>query len=667
MKKIIVTTILFGLSMIFYSCQSGLTGLRSADDLVEELGLNRLPTQADYPNDDAVVLKSITEVKMEITSTYDIVTYETFSISRLVFDNVEDYAEVTIPIYSSEEIESIEAQVIKPDGTVIPVPSEEFYKSEGESDNSSFYTDRKSIKFTYPSAAENCILQYTVRKIEYWPFAMGRWLVQYSDPVISNSYYLTVPHILLKSKANGGLGWNWNYKSYNFFADNPKLLEKIDHKQHTMNETRTYYWVMNNVPPFRYEPQMSAVDNYIRYVKFSPHYWKKWDDITDWYYEKFTEKLKENTGIEEKTKAIINESGATTEAEKLNALYTYVRNLRYVSISLGEGSIIPSTPETILKHEYGDCKDKSTLLISMLKEVGIKAQPVLVLTADEGTLDPTFPSWNFNHMIVKVLPEEGKPVFLDPTSRYSEVGDLPWQCEGISVLVLNENGDANVEQTPSSDFGTNEANISVDVTINKDGSADFDVVRTMNGEFNTSFRYLLDRLTEQEIEDYCRNMVVDNFVNAEINNITYSDPDAEGEEAEISFSFSVKNAIQTQGDLHMLNTDPFKLLQSMDFLNKKSRNYHIDFEFPFAVRKNISIHIPDDTFSIRNIPENMNLGTKYFTYKKEINQSEASSINASEIFIVRRPLIPPSAYEDTKDMFEKIQKKLDEKLILLKI
>ncbi len=90
------------------------------------------------------------------------------------------------------------------------------------------------------------------------------------------------------------------------------------------------------------------------------------------------------------------------EARLLAAVRWAQREVRYFGIELGEGSLIPSTPGVVFARRFGDCKDKSVLLIALLRGLGIEAAPALVSTTARRGLDHALPSaYAFDHVIVR--------------------------------------------------------------------------------------------------------------------------------------------------------------------------------------------------------------------------------------------------------------------------
>ena len=97
--------------------------------------------------------------------------------------------------------------------------------------------------------------------------------------------------------------------------------------------------------------------------------------------------------------------------------------IRYFSVSLGESSHRPAAPSLVLRRRYGDCKDKSLLLIALLRALGIESHPVLLAVGQPRGLDMALPSPQlFNHVIVQVR-LGGQVHYLDPT-RLGQHGPL---------------------------------------------------------------------------------------------------------------------------------------------------------------------------------------------------------------------------------------------------
>ena len=114
---------------------------------------------------------------------------------------------------------------------------------------------------------------------------------------------------------------------------------------------------------------------------------------------------------------------AGPRAALLDALAFVQREVRYVSLALGAASHRPANPALTLARRYGDCKDKALLLVGLLREAGVDAQPVLVSTSLGEHVAAHLPTpLAFDHAIVRVR-LGGEWVYVDPT-RAVEHGTL---------------------------------------------------------------------------------------------------------------------------------------------------------------------------------------------------------------------------------------------------
>ena len=105
--------------------------------------------------------------------------------------------------------------------------------------------------------------------------------------------------------------------------------------------------------------------------------------------------------------------------ERLLAARRFVQDeVRYFGIELGTYSHTPTKPSKVFERRFGDCKDKTLLLATVLNELGIAARPALVNTDVRRTLDRWQPSpYAFDHVIVRAE-LGGRVYWIDPTISY---------------------------------------------------------------------------------------------------------------------------------------------------------------------------------------------------------------------------------------------------------
>ncbi|MCC6262324.1 MAG: DUF3857 domain-containing protein [Bryobacterales bacterium] len=110
-------------------------------------------------------------------------------------------------------------------------------------------------------------------------------------------------------------------------------------------------------------------------------------------------------------------------------------DIRYTGVEFGDAAIVPRTPAEVLERKYGDCKDKSTLLVSALRTAGLKASVALLSAGFQQDVPQELPGLGlFNHAIVYV--EADPPIWIDATASSTRLGTLPAMAQGRSALII---------------------------------------------------------------------------------------------------------------------------------------------------------------------------------------------------------------------------------------
>lgn len=650
--SILIVTI--GLS----SCAPPMTvaAFEDLNSMQQHYAISKLPVAEEYPDADAVSIIDITNVEMKFDR-YGVYTNETVHILKKLFKNIEKNSSVDIPIYEGEYLEGISARTISPDSTEIKLKNNDFLFLSGVGGENIFYADIKTVRFTFPSVKSGCYIEYKYLKRKLRPFVSDYWPIQNTIPTIVNQYNLIVPKIVMD------LGVTWKYKPYNYKIDKP--IFKTEHEQNFFQGKNLFYWEVRNVPPFEPEPYMPPQSQFIAYVKFALADWKEWNDVSRWYHQNYYKpQLILNDTV--KNLAQLITKNCSNDDERIKALFKYVQKIRYIAISLGDGGIRPNTPSEIVRRQYGDCKDKSILLHALLWSLNIEAHPVLVMTADRGKVDPFFPNWNFNHMIIKAMTKERKAIWLDGTLEFAPEGDLAWNCENINVLTIDNDGTSAIEVTPQSPHYDNVISISTNVLMQKEDDLKFDVQLKYEGEQNLSFRSILSEKTNKELKEFCKEMIADNFLNSSIDTCGLLNVDSLNQPLRLTFKFSAKNGLKRQSDLYFLDVDPFKQSLAMKWISTDTRKYPISLLFPTTTRKQITVTFPDSSYALREEPKPFLESNENFTYRQIIANTQPNVMTISKVFGIKKAIIDTAQYRNTKEFFEKIKNKSEESIILVK-
>jgi hypothetical protein len=151
----------------------------------------------------------------------------------------------------------------------------------------------------------------------------------------------------------------------------------------------------------------------IPFAYFSLSSYKSWKDVNKWAQQVF--QLGKEGDLSEVFEEIFK--GGETTDEKINKIINYVQDdIRYMGIESGIGCIKPFPPEQVVKQRFGDCKDKSLLLVTLLNKIGVgNAYPALVNSALQGKTEAMYPNNQvFNHCIV-AFDYENHRYWIDPT------------------------------------------------------------------------------------------------------------------------------------------------------------------------------------------------------------------------------------------------------------
>lgn len=178
--------------------------------------------------------------------------------------------------------------------------------------------------------------------------------------------------------------------------------------------TMEFTWDYNQVPAIEMEDSLPAWFDPEQWVQLTD--FKTWAEVNQFALKLFQFKLPfspELAGKIAEWKQIPD-----PEDQILAALRFVQDDVRYFGIEIGPGTAKPSDPSLVFSRRFGDCKDKSLLLVSILRALGIEAFPVLV----NSTLDRAIGDWQpdfaaFDHCIAEVQ-FNGQVYWLDPTISY---------------------------------------------------------------------------------------------------------------------------------------------------------------------------------------------------------------------------------------------------------
>jgi len=235
-------------------------------------------------------------------------------------------------------------------------------------------------------------------------------------------------------------------------------------------------------------------------------------------------------------------AGKTTAAEKEAALLDYLdRNVRYTGIEFGGAAIVPHEPSETLGKKYGDCKDKATLLVTMLRAAGIPAYVALLNAGSRMDVPAELPGMGlFDHAIVYVpaIAASGSQpavpaVWIDATDRYARLGQLPIADQGRMSLIARPETTA-LTGIPSAGSKENALIEFRTVTLSENGPAAVVEKTHPTGVYESRYRAYYADKPDKDTRDNLSGYVKSQYVSDTLTTVERSDPADLGRQFELT-------------------------------------------------------------------------------------------------------------------------------------
>ena len=586
--------------------------------------LENAPTKDNYPEAGGIYLKNetIADFTGEKTKIRSRKVIKIFN-SR----GAKDYGEFKIRFNQSKEnIKILEAKTIKPDGSIIR-PKEDAINeiTPPEAADASIYSDARikvvSMSGVEPGSIVICEYIKTKNKYaisgEFWEYE----LLQLTDPIEEKKLVVKTP----------------KEKKINYKVKNGDLAPEITEKKNA----KVYTWAKKDVPAIIKENNMPSLINIAPFVQISTL--NSWSEISTWYQSLIDDQYQVNNELKDKIKELTKDT--KTKEDKMRAVYNYVTSeIRYIGLQFGESGYKPYSASETFKNRYGVCKEKATLLIAMLREIGVEAEPVLIRRGS-GTidLDVVSPAL-FNHLIV-YLPKQDK--YLDPTNSGTVYGVLPGD-QGKNVLLPESN---KLNKTPVSSAENNQVFIKQKVNLKKSGDAKIAYVEEHSGIYDYFYRRAYQKYTPQQRKKVMKQGISKGFANTEASGIQIMGI----EDLNQSFKVSISN-LQVGGYAKkMANLLSFRPLRYPISLKRlvaaKKRNYPLYLGFKRQIKRKIEIDLPAD-MQVNYLPDDINFKNKAGQLVVDYSH-QGNKVLLDFKLILEQYQLAVSEYQDAKELLNK--------------
>lgn len=579
--------ILIFLSLFVLSCSITNSNIRSISAGDVSLFLKQTPKAEEHPNAGADILYSYDYIEF-----YADGTSVTKNLTRVKIFNERGRSFASYSISYREgyqEVNILFANTIKPDGKVITLDSKDIHDSS-EYAGYEFYTDIKVKRFTMPAVEDGCIIEYAYE-------------IKNLKPVLSFDYFNT-------------------FFCQNFFPMEEDIMEivlpaNIELKYKKFKTTLTpqiisdgnkkrYIFVNTKQKEIIPESRMPSMFDRNAFPQLSFWTLNNWDVISNWYIKLVKEQMKSDSELEGFTKQLI--AGKKTDEEKINAIFNFVsQNVRYIAVLLGPHTHKPHPANEIFQKRYGDCKDKTVLLLTMLKIAGIKGKPALV-PAYGKYFNESMPSLSaFNHVIA-VVPTSDKYFWLDATNETAAYNSAPFLLP-TKVFLINDDGSYTFIKTPDLDSKKDYYAVNSKHDIDQEGNSTIDYTQTYYGKAAESIRYSFKYSPPEQRKKYFEERGIEV---KELNLSSFTDTQ---KPFIINLSGKLKNLVQKLDEETMVLSNIVSLDSYKDITAATNRQYPISLNQSFYSRENYSYRFPAG-FKIKKLPRDFTF-EKPFKYRTE--------------------------------------------------
>src|SRR5581483_1509175 len=399
------------------------------------------------------------------------------------------------------------------------------------------YTDYREKHVSVPALRPGEILEYSITTTTSTPLAPGQFWFEYDfakhGVVLDEQLQVNIP-------ANRKI----KIKTKDEYA--PKISQEGDRK--------IYAWKSSHLGDDDEDDDSSSSDSDKK--KKKKHIYKdeqsdvemttfqSWEDLGRWYAGLEKDRIFPTPEVKAKAAEITKYS--QTDLGKIQALYDYVaRNFRYVSLSLGRGRYQPHAASEVLANQYGDCKDKHTLLSALLRGAGFSANAVLIDSSRKLDEDVPSPS-QFDHVIT-VVPFGKQMLWMDTTSEVAPFQLLLSPLRAKKALMIPQDGTPKIVETPSIPSVPNYQIVALDGRISELGKLDAHIRMELRGDSEVMMRSLMRRVPRSRWKDVIKYGAATQGLQGEVCDLQLSDLEATSEPLTVEYQIGVANFFDWSG------------------------------------------------------------------------------------------------------------------------
>jgi transglutaminase-like putative cysteine protease len=513
------------------------------------------------------------------------------------------------------------------------------------------YDEARAKVLEFGSAPPGSVLAWEITEEEKTVFTQDEFSFQGRSPVLISRFSLTLPQ-----------GWEARGTVFNHAPLDPQVSGS------------TSTWELRDLPWMEredYSPPTSALAPRLAVSYFPPsgnasglQGLKDWTAVSIWLSTLVDPPAEVTDAV--RTKARTLTMNADSDVAKIAAIGAFVQQTNYVEVSLNitrGGGYTPHRAEESLARNYGDCKDKATLMRSLLKAVGIESF-LTTITADERSY--VRPEWaspmQFNHAIIAIrVPDAvafpavikdsplGRLLIFDPTDPITPVGDLPEDEQGSYALVIAGANGALLKM-PLFPAESNRVESSVEATMDPGGKMTAQVRRQYFGQSGIQLRAIEKLRGADEVKKR-----FERGFSRRIGGTTITRVATEGRPEENRLAVQIDLSAEQFGQLmqgRLLVVHPGLLSNGGEYIfTTRQRTAPVKLEAGLR-RDSIKIKVPAG-FKLDELPEPARIEGPYGTLSANWKVANGE-ILMEQTLEIKEKLAAAAEYPQVRDFFDKV-------------
>jgi len=606
--------------------------------------------QKEYAEDvNAVVL--LDDRETTVRNSGEIVTHYRIAY-RILRPEGKRYARKLVDFDSETKVTSLHGWSITSNGQEYEANDKDTFETSLSS--YAVFSDLKARIMSLPGDDAGTVVGFEYEQKRRPFLFQDFWHFQDGIPVEHSRYALRLPQ-----------GWQYRANWINHAEQSP------------VEQNGAYVWEVAGVPRIESEyrrPPDRAVEGAMIVTFFGEKVkrqtFKSWNDLGVWEAQLNGGTRHVSPALQRKVQELA--PAALPLYQRIQALARFSqRDIRYAAIEVGIGRLQPHPAPEILAHRYGDCKDKATVLITMLAQIGVKSFYVSVHTERGVFTEQTPPNEGFNHAIVAIQlpdavypkslpavyehPQLGHLLIFDPTSEYVPLGQLPYyEQDSFALLVTDDGGE--LIHLPVSSPETNRLTQTAKVKLLSNGTLEGDVEEVASGYRAALKRELWKDQAEKDRRKILERILGATLDNFQVDDFTVLNADDLDKDFVLRYRFRADHYAKSAGPLLLVR--PRVVGEFAGYLDAaKPRHYAYEISAPYYNSETVEITLPDG-YKVDELPEAIKATAPFAVYSSKTERG-AGMIRYTREYKMQTTMVPADKIDLLKKLFSQIN--LDEK------